>query len=222
MTKRLDGRLALVTGASRGIGAALARQLAAEGAHVVATARTQGGLEDLDDAIRQAGGACTLAPLNLAEHDKIDMVAASIHQRFGKLDILVANAGMLGELAPVGHLSPKAWTRTIDLNLTANFRLICAFDPLLRLSDGAHALFATCAEAKQHKAFYGLYAASKAGLEALVESWQRELVDTNVTAHLVDPGPTATKLRAQAFPGEDPNDLLTPEEAARAFMKVLI
>lgn len=212
MSNQLEGRLALVTGASRGLGAAIAKRFAAEGAHVILTARTVGGLEEVDDEIRQAGGSATLAPLDLFEAEKIDMMAASIHERFGKLDILVGAAAQLGVLSPAHHLDAKTWDRTLYLNLTANQRLIRAYDPLLRLADKGRALFPTCDVGSAPKAFWAAYAASKAGLESLVNCYALELGKTNVEAKLIDPGPIATKLRQEAFPGEpkgtqiDPND----------------
>lgn len=212
MSKRLEGRLALVTGASRGLGAAVAKRYAAEGAHVILTARTQGGLEEVDDAIRAEGGQATLAPLDLYEAEKIDMVAASIHQRFGKLDILVGAAAQLGVLSPAHHIDAKTWDRTLFLNLTVNQRLIRAFDPLLRLSDAGRAIFPTCEAGSTPKAFWSIYAASKAGLEALVKCYAMELAKSPVEAHLIDPGPMATKLRTEAYPGEPPDTQIDPED----------
>jgi NAD(P)-dependent dehydrogenase (short-subunit alcohol dehydrogenase family) len=214
MAGRLDGRLALISGASRGLGAALAVRFAREGAHVILTARTVGGLEETDDAVRKVGGSATLAPLDLFEADKIDMLAASIHQRFGKLDVLVSGAAQLGVLSPVHHLDPQTWDRTLSLNLTANQRLIRAFDPLLRQSDAGRALFATCEAASSPKAFWGVYAASKAGLEALVRCYAAELGNSAVEAHLIDPGPMSTKLRSNAYPGEPPGTQADPSDDA--------
>lgn len=213
MTGRLDGKLALVTGASRGLGAAVAKRFAAEGAHVILTARTVGGLEEVDDAIGQAGGAATLAPLDLMEGDKLEMMAAALHERFGKLDVLVSCAAHLGSLMPVGHVDAKTWDRTLGVNLTANLRLIRAYDPLLRLSDAGRALFATCEAAKHPKAFWGPYSASKAGLEALVASYAAEVAKTHIKATCIDPGPMATRLRRDAFPGEDQTTLPSPDDA---------
>jgi len=216
---RLQGRLALVTGASRGLGAALARRFAAEGAHVILTARTQGGLEEVDDEIRKAGGApATLLPLDLRELDKIDQVGSAIQQRFGRLDVLVGNAAVLGKLSPLGHLDPKSWDEVMAVNLTANWRLIRALDPLLRLSDAGRALFVTCAAARDLAAYWGAYAASKAALEAVIRIYARELGVTKATANLVDPGVMATALRLRAFPGEDRAKLPTPESRAEIFV----
>ena len=214
MSKRLEGRLALITGASRGLGAAVAKRFAAEGAHVILTARTVGGLEEVDDAIKSAGGTATLAPLDLFEAEKIDMMAASIHQRFGKLDILVSAAAQLGVLSPVHHLDQKTWDRTMFLNLTANQRLIRAYDPLLRLSPAGRAIFTTCAAGSVPKAFWGVYAASKAGLESLVQCYALELQKSTVDVHLIDPGPMATKLREAAYPGEESTANPAPDDAS--------
>jgi len=216
---RLQGRLALVTGASRGLGAALARRFAAEGAHVILTARTQGGLEEVDDEIREAGGApATLLPLDLRELDKIDQIGAAIQQRFGRLDVLVGNAAVLGKLSPLGHLNPKSWEEVMTVNLTANWRLIRSLDPLLRSSSAGRALFVTCAAARELAAYWGAYAASKAALEALVRIYAHELAITKATANLVDPGIMATALRLRAFPGEDRARLAAPESRTEAFV----
>lgn len=221
--KRLEGRLALITGASRGIGAAVAKRFAAEGAHVVLIARTVGALEELDDQIQSAGGTATLAPLNLNDLDKIDMVAASLFERFGALDILVGNAGMLGPLSPIGHIKGSAWENVFKLNVTANHRLLRACDSLLRRSDaGGRAVFTTCAQGKTPKAFWGAYAASKAALEAMVQSYAEETANTPVRACCVDPGIVATKLRAQAFPGEKPEDLAQPDDVAALFVEAVL
>ncbi|MGH7124546.1 MAG: SDR family NAD(P)-dependent oxidoreductase, partial [Stellaceae bacterium] len=215
----LHGRLALITGASRGLGAALAKRFAAEGAHVILTARTQGGLEEVDDEIRGCGGAlATLLPLDLRELDKIDQMAAAIQERFGRLDVLVGNAAALGKLSPLGHLDPKSWDEAMTVNLTANWRLIRALDPLLKLSEAGRAIFVTCAAAKDLAAYWGAYAASKAALEALVHIYAREIGHTKVTANLVDPGAMGTALRLRAFPGEDRAKLATPESRTEAFV----
>jgi len=216
---RLRGRLALVTGASRGLGAALARRFAAEGAHVILTARTQGGLEEVDDEIRKAGGVpATLLPLDLRELDKIDQVGAAIQQRFGRLDVLVSNAATLGKLSPLGHLDPKTWDEVMTVNLTANWRLIRSLDPSLRRSDAGRALFVTCSAARDLTAYWGAYAASKAALEALVRIYAHELGVTQATATLVDPGVMATALRLRAFPGEDRGSLASPESRTETFV----
>jgi NAD(P)-dependent dehydrogenase (short-subunit alcohol dehydrogenase family) len=218
---RLTGRLALVTGASRGIGAAVAKRLAAEGAHVVLLARTQGGLEEVDDAVRQAGGQATLVPLDLKNFDKIDQVGAALHQRFGRLDVLVGCAGVLGTLSPVGHVEPKVWQEAFAVNVTANYRLIRSLDPLLRQSLAGRAIFVTCAAARENTPYWGAYAASKAALETLVRIYAGEVVNTTaLKVNLVDPGPVRTKLRAQAFPGEDGTGLRRPEDVTDAFVEL--
>ena len=218
MTLALEGRIGLVTGASRGLGAAVAVRLAAAGAHVVLLARSVGGLEATDDAIRAGGGAATLIPLDLAEFDKIDQLGAALHQRFGRLDILVGAAGVLGALSPTGHFDPKAWQEAIDVNATANWRLVRALDPLLRLSPAGRAVFVTCAAARELPPYWGAYAASKAALEAMVRTYAAEIAQTTVRANLIDPGPLRTRLRAGAFPREDPAGLRPPEAAAEAFV----
>lgn len=220
--KRLEGRLALVTGASRGIGAAIARRFAAEGAHVVPVARTVGALEELDDEIKAAGGSATLVPLNLTDLDKIDMVAASLYERFGHLDILVGNAGMLGPLSPLGHIDGRTWENVFRLNVSANHRLLRACDPLLRQSEAGRAIFTTCAQGRAPGAFWGAYAASKAALEAMVASYAAEVANSGIKANAVDPGIVATRLRQQAFPGEDPSQLAQPDDVAAQFVEAAL
>lgn len=211
----LAGRIALVTGATRGIGAAIALGLAKAGAHVVALGRTQGALEALDDAVLAATGQhATLVPLDLREADGLDALGSALHQRFGKLDILVGAAGVLGALTPVGHLDPKGWDMILATNLTANWRLIRAMDPLMRASDAGRAMFVTSSVAQSHRAFWGAYAASKAGLEAIVDCYADEMENTSVRAFCVDPGAMRTKMRAGAFPGEDPMTVQDPSEIA--------
>jgi NAD(P)-dependent dehydrogenase (short-subunit alcohol dehydrogenase family) len=215
---RLHDRLALITGATRGIGAAVARRFAAEGAHVILVGRTQGALEELDDQIGEAGGRATLVPLDLRKFDDIDRMGLGLHERFGKLDIVVGNAGVLPHLAPTGHLDPSIWQEIIDVNLTANWRLIRSLDPLLRRSDSGRAVFTTCAAGRQADAYWNAYAAAKAGLEALVRSYAAEVSNTPIRANLVDPGPVHTKLRNNAFPGEDKTHLRKPEDVTDAFL----
>jgi NAD(P)-dependent dehydrogenase (short-subunit alcohol dehydrogenase family) len=211
----LDGRIALVTGATRGIGRAVALALAAAGAQVIATGRTAGALEELDDEILAASGRrATLLTLNLKHGEKIDGLGPALHGRFGKLDILVANAGILGPLSPLGHIPTEQFQEVIDINLTANWRLIRTLDPLLKLSDAGRAVFLTSGAALAKLAYWGPYAVSKAGLEALVKTYALEVASTSVRANLVSPGPIRTRMRAKAFPGEDPMTLKTPEELA--------
>jgi NAD(P)-dependent dehydrogenase (short-subunit alcohol dehydrogenase family) len=217
-TARLAGRLALVTGASRGLGAAVARRFAAEGAQLVLVARTVGGLEEVDDAVRAAGSSATLVPLDLADGDTIDRLGRSLYERFGKLDILVANAARLGVLSPVGHIAPRDWAQTIDLNLTAAWRLIRSLDPLLRASDAGRAIFVTDTIARAPRAFWGAYAASKAGLEALVRVYADETERTALRVNLIDPGRLRTALRARAYPGEKPESVPAPESVTDLFV----
>lgn len=219
MAGRLDGRIALVTGASRGIGAAVAVRFAEEGAHLILTARTVGGLEEVDDIVQQRGGSATLVPLDLKNFEEIDQMGAALHQRFGKLDILVANAGTLGILSPVGHIDPGVWDDAVQLNLTANYRLIRSLDPLLRASDAGRAVFVTSG-ASRGIAYWGAYAATKAGLDALVKCYADEVENTNLRVNLLSPGPTRTNMRAQAFPGEDPETLKTPELITDLFVEL--
>jgi len=214
MTSPLASRIALVTGASRGIGYATARALAKAGAHIVAVARTQAGLEELDDEIRQAGGSATLVPLNLSDFDGIARLGAALHERHGKLDILIGNAGVAGPSSPLGHIDLKAWNDVIAVNVTANFQLIRCMEPLLKRSDAGRAVFVTSAAASKASAYLGPYAASKAAVETLARAWAQETAATSLRVNLFDPGPIRTRMRASVFPGEDPMTLDTPEQAA--------
>jgi NAD(P)-dependent dehydrogenase (short-subunit alcohol dehydrogenase family) len=216
----LKGRVALVTGASRGIGRAVALGLATAGAHVVIAARSLSQLESLDDEIQAAGGAATLLQLDLKKGDRIDQLGPTLFQRWEKLDILVANAGILGPLSPLGHITEDGFLTTIDINLNANWRLIRTLDPLLKRSEAGRAVFVTSGAAKGTYAYWGPYAASKAGLEALVKSWAAELENTNVRANLINPGATRTQMRAKAFPGEDASTLPAPEELVPLFIEL--
>ena len=222
MTGRLAGKIALITGASRGIGAAVAEAYAREGAHLVLAARTVGGLEEIDDKVRAAGGTATLVPLDLRDFIKIDELAAAIYQRFPRLDILVGNAAEFGTFSPLGHIDPKLWGEIIDLNLTANWRLIRAMDPLLRAAEHGRAIFVTSGIARAPRAYWGPYAVSKAGLEALVRTYAAEIEKTPVRANLIGPGIVRTRLRARVFPGEDPMDLPPPESVAEAFVQLAL
>ncbi|MBN8959704.1 MAG: SDR family NAD(P)-dependent oxidoreductase [Rhizobiales bacterium] len=214
MTKPLASRLALVTGASRGIGYATALALAKAGAHIVAVARTQGGLEELDDAIRAVGGSATLVPLNMTDSEGIARLGAALHERHGKLDILVGNAGIAGPSSPLGHIELKPWSDVIAVNVTANFQLIRCMEPLLRQSDAGRAVFVTSGIANKATAYLGPYAASKAALDALVRVWAAETAITPIKVNLFSPGPIRTRMRAQVFPGEDPMTLDTAEQVA--------
>lgn len=212
----LEGRVALITGASRGIGAALALELAKLGAQCVLVARTQGGLEEVDDAIRSAGGKpATLLPFDLQKAEKdIDMIGPSIVERFGRLDILVHNAGALNKLTPVAHIEPRDWAEVMAVNLTASWRLIRSCDPPLRASDAGRAVFVTSGRVLRPRAYWGMYGASKAGMEHLVMTWAQEVESTPLRVNLVDPDIVATKMRAAAMPGEDPATLPQPADVA--------
>src|SRR5437016_12912884 len=215
MTKPLAYRIALVTGASRGIGYATARALAKAGAHVVAVARTQGGLEELDDEIRKDGGSATLVPLDLSDFDGSARLGAALHERHGRLDIVVGESAVAGPSSPLGHIDLKPWTDVIAVNVTANFQLIRCMEPLLRKSDAGRAVFITSAASNKAQAYLGPYAASKAALETLVRVWAHETASTQIRVNLFSPGPIRTRMRATVFPGEDPMTLETPEQVAQ-------
>ncbi len=214
MIKPLASRIAPVTGASRGIGYATAVALAKAGAHIVAVARTQGGLEELDDEIRKDGGSATLVPLTLTDFEGIARLGLALHERHGKLDILVGNAGVAGPSSPLGHIELKPWNDVFAVNVTANFQLIRCMDPLLRQSDAGRAVFVTSGAAHKANAYQGPYAASKAALETLARSWANETANTKLRVNLFSPGPIRTRMRAAVFPGEDPTTLETPDQAA--------
>jgi len=218
--KPLAGRIALITGASRGIGRAVGLGFAKAGAHVVLLARTVGGLEELDDEIRTAGGTATLVELDLKRTDKLDALGPTILQRWGKLDILVANAGILGPLSPLGHITSDAWREVIDVNLTANWHIVRSVDPLIRRSDAGRAIFVSSGAALARNAYWGPYAVSKAGLEALARTWAHELADTPARVNIINPGPIRTGMRAKAFPGEVAASLKTPDEIVPLFLKL--
>jgi NAD(P)-dependent dehydrogenase (short-subunit alcohol dehydrogenase family) len=209
----LADKIALVTGASRGIGRASALALAKAGAHVVAVARTEGGLTELDDEIRAATGQpATLVPLDIAEGNGLDQLGLALHQRFGRLDVLVHAAGILGPMTPVGHIEPNHWDKVVAVNLTGAYRLIRAMEPLLRASSAGRAIFLTTGRVARPKAFWGPYGITKAGVEHMVRTWADELEQTNVRAVLLDPNTMRTKMRAEAMPGEDPETVTPPEE----------
>jgi NAD(P)-dependent dehydrogenase (short-subunit alcohol dehydrogenase family) len=215
MSRPLEGAVALVTGASRGIGAATAVELARLGAHCVLTARTQGALEEVDDAIRAVGGQATLFPLDLVKDgEKLDMVGPSIAQRFGRLDILVHAAGVLAKLTPVAHIMPRDWQEAVAVNLSACWRLIRTCDPPLRAAAAGRAVILTDGLVAEPRAYWGLYGFGKAGQEHLAKSWAAEVANTPLRVNLFDPGPVATKLRAMAMPGENPATLAQPADAA--------
>jgi NAD(P)-dependent dehydrogenase (short-subunit alcohol dehydrogenase family) len=214
----LSGRLALVTGASRGIGYFLALGLAQCGAHVIAVARTSGGLEELDDEIRKAGGAATLVPLDLADMAGIDRLGGAIHERWGKLDILVANAAMLGVIAPIGHVEARMFEKVMSVNVTSVWRLIRTADPLMRNSDAPRGILLTSSAAYKCKPYWGPYSASKAAVEALARTWAAETKEFGYCVNSADPGGTRTAMRAQAIPGEDPQTLPHPRDVAAALL----
>lgn len=215
------GRIAVVTGASRGIGYQVAKALALKGAHVFALAKTVGGLEDLDDEIRAGGGQATLVPVDVTDFDALDRLGAAIFERFKKLDILIGNAGILGTLSPVGHILPKDFEKVMATNVTANYRLIRSLDPLLRQSDAGRAVFLTSSQARDRVPFWGLQATSKAALDALVITYAHEMEKAKLRVNLYDPGPVRTGLRAKAMPGEKPESLTAPEEVVPDIFKLL-
>lgn len=214
MPKPLDGRVALVTGASRGIGRALALDLARAGAHVVALARTQGALEELDDEIRALGSETTLVPCDIKDFDALDRLGSAIHDRWGKLDVLVGNAGVLGPITPLSHVDPKQWDNVVAVNVTANYRLIRSLDALLRASDAGRVVFLSsgAAQRAELRPYWGPYAITKAAVDIMVRTYAAETATTSaVKVMSVNPGPMRTRMRAQAMPGEDPETLKTPE-----------
>jgi len=218
-SRPLEGRVALVTGASRGIGYSVALKLAEAGAHVIATARTQGGLEDLDDAIETAGGSATLVPMDLQAPDSIEKLAEAVAERWGKLDILVVNAGVLGLITPAAQIPSKVWNEVLAINLIAPARFIRAFEGLLKKSDAGRALFTTSGVgSRKAKGYWAAYGASKAGLDNLVQSWAAELTDSSIRVNLVNPGAVRTRMRAKAAPGEDPQSLPHPDDIAPLFV----
>lgn len=214
MAGRLEGRVALVTGASRGLGASAAIALAKEGAHIIATARTEGGLTELDDAIKSVGGSATLAPVDIRDFEAIDRLGAAIFERWKKLDILVGNAGVLGKLTPMAHVDQKMWDEVMAVNVTANYRLIRSMDVLLRQSDAGRAVFVTSGLAHKCWAYWGPYSISKAALEAMVKTYAAEIATTNLKVNCFSPGATRTGMRAKAMPGEDPMTLPHPDDVA--------
>ncbi len=217
----LAGKVILVTGASRGIGYAAALEAARRGAHVVAVARTVGGLEELDDEIQDLGSSSTLVPLDLRDGDAIDRLGAAIFERWGHLDGLVGNAGQLGVLSPLAHIKPEDFEKVMAVNVAANYRLLRSVDLLLRQADAGRAVFVSSGAAKSARPFWGLYAASKAAVDAMVKSYAGELAQTKVKANVFYPGVVRTAMRAKAMPGEDPNTLPTPAQVAPALIDLL-
>ncbi|MGP0092969.1 MAG: SDR family NAD(P)-dependent oxidoreductase [Xanthobacteraceae bacterium] len=222
MSKPLADRIALVTGASRGIGAATALALAKAGAHIIAVARTVGGLEELDDEIQAAGGSATLVPIDLRDHDGIARLAQALHERYHRLDVLVGNAGVGGPSSPLDHVEAKAWDEVIAVNLTANWHIIRHISPLLRLSDAGRVVFLSSGAASNARAYRGPYAASKAALEVLARTYANETLSTSVRVNVFTPGPTRTRMRAALMPGEDPMTLPTPEQVAETIVPLCL
>src|SRR5690554_2415219 len=222
MTGRLQDRLAVITGASRGIGRAVALGMAAEGAHVILIARTVGGLEEVDDEIRKVGGKATLVPMDLTDFAAIDRLGATIFERWGKLDILIANAGLLGTLTPLSHMEPKDWDKTLAVNVTANYRLIRSLEPLLKRSDAGRAVFVTSGAAHKCKPYWGGYSVTKAALDAMMKTWAAECEKTSIRVNSVSPGPTRTAMRKKAMPGEDPSTLTKPADLVPLFIDLAL
>ncbi|MEO0638033.1 MAG: SDR family NAD(P)-dependent oxidoreductase [Pseudomonadota bacterium] len=215
---RFDGKTALITGATRGIGRASALLLAKEGAHVYCLGRTVGALEELDDEVAEAGGTASLIPLDLTDGDGIERLGLAIFERHGKLDILVASAGVLGPLSPLAHIEVKHFTPVLDVNLMAQWRLLRAMDPLLQASDAGRAVFLTSGSAYKARPYWGPYAMTKAALDAMISTYAAEVEQLSVKANLFSPGATATRMRAQAMPGEDPKTLPSAEEVATSIL----
>ena len=222
MTKRLEGQLALVTGASRGIGAATARALAAEGAHVILTARTAGALEEVEEAIHAAGGTATIAPLDLTESDSIARLATAVTERWGALDVLVLNAAMLGSLSAVPAIEPGEFARVMTLNVSAQAAMLAAFDPALRKSAHARVIAMTSSVGRTPRAYWGAYGASKAAMETLVLAYGEEVeAVSKIRVAVIDPGATRTKMRERAYPGEDPAKVKPPEDVAARIVALI-
>ena len=221
LTKQLKKKLALVTGASRGIGASIARELASAGTHVILLGRNMGSLEEIDDEINKNGGSSTIVAMDLLDYPAIDRLGASIFERWGKLDILIGNAAILGQLAPIHHYDPNIWEEVIGVNLTANYRLLRSLDPLLRLSENGRIIFLSSDISDGLHPYWGAYAISKSALETMVFTYAKETERLALKINIVDPGPTATNLRAGAFPGEDSGKIKRPETAAKFIYEVI-
>jgi len=213
--------VAVVTGASRGIGYATAKALASEGAHVFAIARTVGSLEALDDEIKEVGGETTLVPLDITDYDALDRLGGIIAEKYGKLDILIGNAGTLGDITPISHLKPKVWQQLMDINVTANYRLIRSLDPLLRAADNGRAVFVGSASlVRDPRPYWGGYSTSKAALECLAKTYAKEVEKSNLRVNILNPGPIKTAMRARAVPGEDSSTIDTPEDLMPLMIKI--
>ncbi|MAZ76042.1 MAG: oxidoreductase [Micavibrio sp.] len=217
----LSGKIALITGASQGIGAAVAKAYAKAGAHVILLARNVAGLEIVDDEIREAGGSATIMPVDLLKLDELDALGPTLYERFGKLDIFVGNAGMLGTLGPLTHADPKEFQKVMNINITANYRLIRTLDPLLKASDSGRVIFvSTGASVTKGRAYWGAYSISKAGLESMASVYAQETANTNVRVNVIDPGAVRTDMRKSAKPGEDPNNLPAPDDVVEEFLNL--
>ncbi len=217
----LSGRIALVTGASRGIGAAVGMALAKQGAHVILLARTQGALEEVDDEIRGFGGKATLMPMDLAKLDDVDKLGPTIAERFGKLDIFIGNAAMLGPLSPVNHINPKDWEKTFTINFMANVRLVRTLAPLLHASDAGRVVFTTSGLGGQAMAYWGPYCATKAALNLFAQTYAAETLKTNLRVNLVSPGPVDTRMLSEAFPGGFQGHVKKPGDVAAVYLKLV-
>lgn len=223
MTKRLAGKVALITGSTRGIGAGVAKALAREGAHIILTGRTTGALEEMDDAVRDLGAETTLVPMDLQDFDAIDRLGGHVAEIWGRLDILIGNAGILGPISPLGHISPKEWEKLMAINVTANYRLLRSFDPLLKAAEAARAVFVTSTVAQDCRAYWGGYATTKAALNCMVKTYALEVANvTGIRANILNPGPIRTNMRSAAMPGEDPDILDTPDDIAPLFVKMCL
>jgi NAD(P)-dependent dehydrogenase (short-subunit alcohol dehydrogenase family) len=222
MSKPLADSVALVTGASRGIGRATTLALAREGAHIVAVARTVGGLEEVDDEVKKLGSAATLVPLDMRDYDGFYRLAAALNERYRRLDIMIGNAAIGGQRSPLDHIEPKAWDDTFAINVTANFHLIRAMAPLVRGAKAGRAVFITSGAATNARAYGGPYSASKAALDALARTYAAETSSTAIRVNLFNPGPTRTRMRAAVMPGEDPMTLPTPEEVAEKIVELCL
>ncbi|MDG2313651.1 MAG: SDR family NAD(P)-dependent oxidoreductase [Alphaproteobacteria bacterium] len=216
----LQNRVALITGASRGIGAAIAKHFAKEGAHVILLARTVSGLEKVDDEIKKYGGSATLIPCDLNEFDRVDNMGPPLYERFGKLDIFVANAAVLGSMTPLIQYDSKTWHNVFNTNLHANWHLMRVVEPLLKLSDSGRAIFVSSTAAKKPRAYWGAYAITKSALETMAKVWASELENTSVKVNVVNPGPTRTEMRSTAFPGENPNTIKSADNVTDAFVEL--